>query len=426
MKNNFQSKAFYIILSVIFAVAVNFQIRFCNLVVFSLIPISLYKNYKSKTLTDFFDRIIKLKYIDKKIKKQIYELLLLSVFVIFSSPEWKFSLKSILTVLTYLISISIILQEDFKFLKNKEIIVKSFFISYFLVVLSVIILKVGFNKNIFLSGKSIGISVSIFWLFLLYILNNSKLNFIKNFSLSVIYYLLIFCLIFLHHSATTKVSILATPIIFLFVKILDKKLILRGLQFFIIVLFLAFPIIFYKIDLDKFFFKYKNIEPSFKHRMCILKYSIDKFIENPISGNGFKASRFYNTDKVCFILTKEEGINLIKRDGKEIKNENEIKDANVLYNAGFHPHNFIVQILFELGIFGAISIILITRNISEKINNKHLEDKTSLAIYFSIFGSFFCLYIFSYSLWESWLLGFISFFLLAMKLIKNRNYVLNK
>jgi len=164
--------------------------------------------------------------------------------------------------------------------------------------------------------------------------------------------------------------------------------------FFVVI----FPIFIFSWNIENFV-KNEKIEPSFRHRICILKYTMGKIIENPISGNGLKSSRYFDPDtrKICFTTQRDFGT------------------ETFLYNAAYHPHNFIFQVLFEIGIFGILLLITMSKKV---IKNLTKDDDLNLAVNLTIFICFFILLIFSYSLWESWLHGLIAFILITNLILK--------
>jgi len=369
---------------------------------------SLYIAYKHKTLKDEIKHIVTLNFLNKDIRKNIFEIILLCGFAVFASPNIIFSLKAFV-LFVFLLFIVVYILRNYS-LERASILY--FFYGYLLAILMYFTYYI-FGGNSHINGKSLGLMMSIYYL-LVYKKDYFKIP--KQLTLNTLIILLYFIIgfiIFKNHSATAKVSFLTSPFICLYfykISIYNAK---KKIILFIIFISMFIPSIIYFTNINKVFQTLPNLEASFKHRICIAKFSIDKFIENPLSGNGFKASRFYESDKNCFIITKEEMEKISKKYHLGNEDVSKINEVNILYNAGFHPHNFILQILFEIGIFGIFVFIYFIKNILKIIDIS--QGKMDFALKAGIIYNFFVLYIISYSLWETWLLTSIFSILFIFK-----------
>ncbi|QED23863.1 O-antigen ligase family protein [Candidatus Deianiraea vastatrix] len=388
-------------------IAIMFNVRMCNLVFLSYAIIAVYVIFYNRenevmryALWTATSRPIMEQ--DSKVaafKAKIFEAILLSAFAVIPSPNFKYSFTSLITILI-MIFFAIFVASGYCLQKK---VVKYFFSSMFAVISSIAIYY--YNGNHFeINGKSLGIITSLYYIFLH---RDDVFTVQKIKKIRYLIYLLLYCLIgfviFKNHSATSKLVFISSPFVyFLFSKLSIK--ISKIILFFATILIVSSVILFYYfVDIHTVFKKFGTIPPSFKHRMCIAKYSMEKFTENPFTGNGFKSSRFYNTSKDCFIVKKGETIN------DKIVNE----DFAIPYNAGFHSHNLIIQILFEFGVFGIIVFVFLMIRLIQQINPS--QTPKTFALKFTVFYNIFMLYFFSYSLWEGWIISVIVIFFLLYK-----------
>ena len=89
----------------------------------------------------------------------------------------------------------------------------------------------------------------------------------------------------------------------------------------------------------------------------------------------------------------------VARDIKDFKNDGKFQKSNRI----LHPHNFAIQIWLELGAIGAVLFSTLLSIIIYTISKL----KTHRSLYLSTLITALCFYSFSYSLWQSWLLGTI-------------------
>lgn len=139
--------------------------------------------------------------------------------------------------------------------------------------------------------------------------------------------------------------------------------------------------------------RYKEIQDSFlpellvdPHRQVIWRFVFEKFLEAPWAGHGI--------NRINFV----PGADTVRADigGKLISS---------------HPHNWILEILSETGIFGfsALAIVLSLLAWRLLIRYKYASDEEALAL-IALSAAFFGSSLFNFSIWSSWWL--LTFFVL--------------
>lgn len=385
----------------------------CILIILSLGKARLWQSIHS---------VIKLDFLSKKTRGYIYELIVLLFFGVFVSPEVLFSARALLLLLFVLITFTIIIINiDYittKINPNAILISRNIVIGYFITIpLALLFQRYIISENYFIQfqthntslnifnvliysmkpsygwkidyhgTQAVNLSIIVFWFFFAnrQVLINNK---IFRQIASTFFYGTVILVATQTHSATLKIMILLSPIVYIVSLNLSKIMLKRIISFILILIFVGIPLICYFLDYQKIFLQFPNLEPSFKHRICILQASMEKIIENPLSGNGIKSSRFFmKEEQIC---TK-------------------VSDHIIYYNTGYHQHNIVIQILFEVGIFGIYLLLRLLLHLNTSYFNKYKfhkitnHESSSLAL----IVCFFTMLLFTYSYLEIWLISSI-------------------
>lgn len=155
------------------------------------------------------------------------------------------------------------------------------------------------------------------------------------------------------------------------------------LFFPIIVGSIIFVFISTKIDPNEFCKDYDFLPFSSKHRIFIWSFAAEKFIQNPILGYGYDATKYFD-----------------------------IKDADMIIYEGTkisplptHPHNNIIQILLETGIIGFILYMSLVYKYLSNWQLSFSNEKYRFDIQASGYGflaNFFIISMISFNMWQSW------------------------
>ncbi|MEC9022396.1 MAG: O-antigen ligase family protein [Pseudomonadota bacterium] len=124
---------------------------------------------------------------------------------------------------------------------------------------------------------------------------------------------------------------------------------------------------------DKSFFEFTQLPSSAQHRVQIWDFTANKILDRPILGWGFNSSR-YLADK-----------------------KDKSKYGSLLQ---LHPHNGVLEIWLELGLFGAFIMLLLILSIGVRLGrlNPWPERAVGLAFLMATF-SISCV---AYGIWQSW------------------------
>lgn len=151
--------------------------------------------------------------------------------------------------------------------------------------------------------------------------------------------------------------------------------------------------------------RYRNIVDGYlppwlvdPHRQVIWRFVFEKFLESPFSGHG--------VNRINYV----PGSDVIRAD-----------IGGALISA--HPHNWILEILSETGIFGftALATVLLLLLWRMMARYRYANDVSSLAL-IGLLAAFFGSNLFNFSIWSTWWL-LIMFFLFA--LISTRSAQIN-
>lgn len=224
-----------------------------------------------------------------------------------------------------------------------------------------------------------------------------------KYLLALIYYLLIIYLLFISDSLASFLAFIVGGLVFL----ISRLSITRSLQSIFLKLFIIailtgsilMPIISYKIDPYEASNHYANFLPnSAKHRLFIWHFIAKKIVEKPIFGHGFSASRYYsqyyqvNNEKI--ITYNQWPLSLFP----------------------LHPHNNIMQILFETGLIGFLLFLSLVLKYIKQIANLALLESPANNIYskisakilnhtaisYAAFISYYIISMISWNIWQTW------------------------
>jgi O-antigen ligase len=242
------------------------------------------------------------------------------------------------------------------------------------------------------------LSIAI-WPALYPLLSDFKKNRLK---LITIFTILLF-VVFYSNSETAQLSFLGTVLTTFFILKFKNKI----YKLFILI-FLLFPVVFIIILSfinPQALSEKRFLETSALARVCIWKYTAATSIEK-IYGHGFDSSKNieYNNknDKaVCVVGNKLNGL------GKR----------NFFYGIQSHPHQNMLQIFFEFGIFGLFLYFFINIRIIYNI----MKSRRSAAfqiVTFNTFLSFTLIGLTGYGIWQNWLIAALLFNILIIKIVQ--------
>lgn len=234
-----------------------------------------------------------------------------------------------------------------------------------------------------------------------------------KYLVALIYYLLIIYLLSISDSLASFVAFIIGGLVFLS----SRLLITKSLQSIFLKLFttamllgsILMPIIFYKMEPYSMASEYANfLPPSAKHRLFVWNFVAKKISEKPILGHGLAASRPY-----------------------QVKNDElVIYQQKILSPFPLHPHNNIMQILFETGLIGCLLFLLLIRKYIQQIGNLALLGKIKdnminyqvlnyLAVSYAAFINYYIIGMISFSIWQTWWVctafGTVTFMLLLVR-----------
>ncbi len=367
--------------------------------------------------------------IDKEIYKE--QIVSKQSFLIFLSFLIIFSLSSFLSiipsrsfpVIVYLIIFIILSFYLFKILKEnndlRKTIFKYFFISTNLNILVVFVYvlnnyscytcpKYG-TVNLFTFLKAID-AVERFKGFLnIFTINSLIISFFYKSKINFfVILLLIPCLIISNcNSAILGVllGILSLLIFFLFNIFFKKKYFLIFSSILVMLIFLIIA----KNLPQKFSIEYvENFQPTIPtqivdiHRQFMWGFSIKKFIDNPILGVGPDTSNF------------------IPEGQKEIGS----KYTGKMFLISSHPHNFLIELLLEVGILGFISFVIFIIFLNIEIAKRCTRRQIYLLLFFNSY--FWGASLVNFSFWQGWWQASY-YFLLALissKILKKKKQII--
>ncbi|WP_341749079.1 O-antigen ligase family protein [Candidatus Tisiphia endosymbiont of Sialis lutaria] len=224
-----------------------------------------------------------------------------------------------------------------------------------------------------------------------------------KYLLALIYYLLIFYLLFISDSLASFLAFTVGGLVFLTNRLLATK----ALQSIFLKLFtlamltgsIMMPIISYKIQPYYALENYAKFLPdTAKHRVFIWHFVAKQIIKKPILGYGFASSRNFKVDKEQMVSYHQWTWSPLP----------------------LHPHNNIMQILFETGLIGLILFLSLIYKYIQKISNISLVqsskyDKMNLAskeididtlnyksVAYACFINYYIIGMISFNIWQVW------------------------
>ena len=197
-------------------------------------------------------------------------------------------------------------------------------------------------------------------------------------------FLLLFFAVFYADSETAKLALLATGFIYLFTKIFAERFIKLLMVGFCLVC-ITLPL-FLGITNPQKISEKTGLQFSAVHRLCIWKYISGLIAQQPY-GYGFDASQLdkfnnYAGKKVCVV-------------------SNDLNQMDeIYYHISHHPHNNIMQILFELGFIGLFIYIFIFEILLLNIHNMKISKRRKGMILGLLFAYFFAGFT-GYGIWQN-------------------------
>ncbi|MFK8040459.1 MAG: O-antigen ligase family protein [Rickettsiaceae bacterium] len=168
--------------------------------------------------------------------------------------------------------------------------------------------------------------------------------------IALFYYIILLSLLAISDSLATFVAFSLSGLLFVFARFISMYF-LKVVKFTIILGAILLPILFYNIHPNSFIENYASKIPlSAKHRIFIYHWMSEGIAKQPILGYGINAFRYIDIHKTKGIWY--DGVN---------------------FEQPTHPHNNILQILFETGALGFIAFLLLIYKYCSKLEVRLLE-----------------------------------------------------
>lgn len=221
----------------------------------------------------------------------------------------------------------------------------------------------------------------ILWPFIVAVIRKTRKNrAVTGIILSILTIIFSAILLMNLESMAAIIAFFAACASFIFVMLTKGKLnfLINGA---VVILVCLFPIFAGNINPPEIMEKYHKIPKSAEHRLYIWKFTADKISENPFLGYGIGTSR-------------------VIPDGNKhiIKNGEAVAEW---VNLPLHPHNFILQIILELGIFGAFLTIFFITFILYKAGDRKFP-LTIQAANIALVITYLTISFLSFGIWQSW------------------------
>lgn len=247
-----------------------------------------------------------------------------------------------------------------------------------------------------------------------------------KYLLALIYYLLIFYLLFISDSLASFLAFTVGGLVFLTNRLLATK----ALQSIFLKLFtlamltgsIMMPIISYKIQPYYALENYAKFLPdTAKYRVFIWHFVAEQIIKKPILGYGFASSRNFKVDKEQMVSYHQW----------------------TWFPFPLHPHNNIMQILFETGLIGLILFLSLIYKYIQKISNISLVqpskyDKMNLAskeididtlnyksVAYACFINYYIIGMISFNIWQVWWVCSAFGAIILLKLLLRRSVTIS-
>ncbi|MCC8417631.1 MAG: O-antigen ligase family protein [Rickettsia endosymbiont of Bryobia graminum] len=240
----------------------------------------------------------------------------------------------------------------------------------------------------------------------------------RKYLLTIIYLILITYLLFISDSLASFLAFILGGLVFLTSRLfMTKTLQSLFLKLFTIAILsssILTPIILYQIDPHEASYHYaKSIPPSAKHRLYIWHSIAKQITEKPIFGRGFYSSKAFSIEW--------------NKDPSTAVSYNNVSWSTF----PLHPHNNIMQILFETGVIGFILFLSLVYKYLKQIGNIGLADasiSSSILNYRSVgyacFINYYIIAMISWNIWQTWWFCTIFGVIALFKLLLSNNKTL--
>ncbi|RYE06557.1 MAG: O-antigen ligase family protein [Rickettsiaceae bacterium] len=221
-----------------------------------------------------------------------------------------------------------------------------------------------------------------------------------KYYLSYLLYLVILYTLYLSDSLASLLGFVASGAIFLLTQILPIRF-FKYIRMLFLLFLVSLPIIAYYMNPYLISDHYAKILPeSAKHRLFIWNFVSRKIASQPISGYGFSSSRQY-------IVAAEEVISY----------------KNHLWSPlPIHPHNNVLQILFETGIIGFYLLLLVISKYLQKIEKLTITSRTTGSIYYACFINYFIIGMISFSALQPWWIAAAIWVIVMLKYSRDQSF----
>lgn len=334
----------------------------------------------------------------------------LFLFIIFLSTLWSlnpwYTFVSSLKISFVLVLIFLFFQRLDSLYEQREKILTMIYFG--LLLTSLIILINFYYGNLFESFRKlstgklltpIGIMLSLFmWPALLFLEKKGSVFLEKGF-----FSILLFFSLFKTDCDTAILNVISSFLFFLLILLFGNLTLYvtgAGLVFGL----LFSPLIAYFLFKENGFIFNKFISVcSYIDRINIWNRLSEKVLLSPLTGYGFKSSRFLPADQ-------KEIYSYFKSNGKIT--------SFISPTIPLHPHNFALELWIELGFFGVFIFSgLIFLCFSYMIKIKDLKEK---AFYFAFFTSIISTMLYSLSIWQTWWIFTMFLGFVLMKFSENK------
>ena len=331
------------------------------------------------------------------------------IFIIFLSALWslnpRYTLISSLKI-SFIFMLIFMFFQRINFLNQKKEQILT--MAYFSLLLTSLIILINFYCGSFFEGfrnlstgkllTPIAIMLSIFmWPALLFLEKKGSVFLEKGF-----FSILLFFSLFKTDCDTAILNVILSFISFLLILLFGNlTLYVTGVGL-VFGLFFS-PLIAYFLFKENGFIFNKFISVcSYIDRINIWNRLSEKVLLSPLTGYGFKSSRFLPAEQ-------KEIYSYFKSNGKII--------SFVSPTIPLHPHNFALELWVELGFFGIfIFSWLLFLCFSCMIKMTNLKEK---AFYFAFFTSIISTMLYSLSMWQTWWIFTVFLGVVLMKLTEN-------
>ncbi|HJD56317.1 MAG TPA: O-antigen ligase family protein [Rickettsia endosymbiont of Pyrocoelia pectoralis] len=233
------------------------------------------------------------------------------------------------------------------------------------------------------------------WVVIVILLNQNK------YRHALMFYVLVLYLLNISDSLASFLGFGLGGMIFILARLI-KPVFFKLLAICLITGSLLFPVITTQINPVYLSQKYLSHNPSAAHRLFIWHFVANKIATDPLSLQGFNASKYVEVANDKMIRYKREKWHPLP----------------------LHPHNNILQITLELGIIGLILFLSLIYKYLKQINN--LENNNFRAISYACFINYYIIGMISYNMWQIWWIASGIWVIVLMKLLVKPDIVVDK